>query len=380
MSHSQPSALRRVWSFFFQSPLDWLILAVPVAFVIHYVPALHNETLLFGISAVGIIPLAGWMGRSTEAIAERVGAGVGGLLNATFGNAAELIIALMALSKGLSGVVKASLTGSIIGNLLLVMGASSLAGGLRFSKQTFNQTGARISATSMSLASIALIMPTVFHHAAHFKSSALTAGASQKLSLAIAIVLFATYFVSLPFYLITHKGLFAGSVVAEECEPEERKHSIWPSIALLAFATLLVAFLSEFLVGAISAAQQSLGLTETFVGVVILAIIGNAAEHSTAVWAALKNNMELSIGVSIGSSMQVALFVTPVLVFASYAFGQPMDLEFTMAEIVAIVLAVWIAGQITGDGESNWLEGVQLLSVYLILAILFYFLPETAVH
>ena len=377
MTHSTEKPAHGLWRQYFQTPLDWLVLIVPFAFACRYVASFHNESLLFFLAALGIIPLAGWMGRATETLAERVGSGLGGLLNATFGNAAELIIALIALSKGMTGVVKASLTGSIIGNLLLVMGASHLAGGLRYSKQTFNQTGARISATSMSLASIALIIPTVFHSAANLRPGSLSPGAGQRLSLAIAVVLFATYFVSLPFYLITHKGLFTGSVVADAPTEEEQRTSIWPSLIMLAVATVLVGFLSEFLVGAIASVQHSLGLTETFVGVIIVAIVGNAAEHSSAVWAALKNNMELSLGVSVGSSMQVALFVAPVLVFASYAFGQPMDLKFSMPEIVAIVLAVWIAGQVTGDGETNWLEGVQLLSVYLIIAILFYFLPES---
>jgi Ca2+:H+ antiporter len=314
------------------------------------------------------------MGRATEQLAARSGAGIGGFLNATFGNAAELIIALVALSKGLTGVVKASVTGSIIGNLLLVLGASVLAGGLRYPKQTFNQTAARISATSLGLGAIALLIPTVFHRAALSRPGGWTEEAEQRLSFAIVCVLFLTYFFSLFFHLVTHRELFAGP--AREEGVEDAHWPLWQSITALAVATALIAWLSEFLVGSIEVARHSLGLTETFVGVVVVALVGNAAEHSTAVWAAWKNKMDLSLTIATGSSLQMALFVTPVLVFSSYAMGDPMTLEFSLPEIVSIVLSVWIVGQISGDGESNWLEGVQLLSVYLILAMLFYFLPQ----
>ena len=359
---------------FFQTPLDWLVLAVPVAFAIRFVPAWNNASLLFVVAGAGIIPLAGWLGRATEQIAAHTGAGIGGFLNATFGNAAELIIALMALSKGLTTVVKASLTGSIIGNLLLVLGASAFAGGLRFSHQRFNKTAARVSATAMSMGAAALIIPTVFHVTANARPGGWSAAAEQKLSLAIAVVLFLTYVATLLFSLKTHKALFVGQSEAEKHEPTS---SLARAVMLLGVATVLIAFLSEFLVGSIEAARQSLGLTQTFVGVIVVALVGNAAEHTTAVWAALKNKMDLSLNIAVGSSLQIALFVTPMLVFASYAFSRPMDLEFSLPEIVAMAVAIWIAQQISGDGESNWLEGVQLLSVYVIMAILFFFLPET---
>ena len=359
---------------FFQTPLDWLVLAVPVAFAIRFVPAWNNASLLFVFAGAGIIPLAGWLGRATEQIAAHTGAGIGGFLNATFGNAAELIIALMALSKGLTTVVKASLTGSIIGNLLLVLGASAFAGGLRFSHQRFNKTAARVSATAMSMGAAALIIPTVFHVTANARPGGWSAAAEQKLSLAIAVVLFLTYVATLLFSLKTHKALFVGQSEAEKHEPTS---SLARAVMLLGMATILIAFLSEFLVRSIEAARQSLGLTQTFVGVIVVALVGNAAEHTTAIWAALKNKMDLSLNIAVGSSLQIALFVTPMLVFASYAFSRPMDLEFSLPEIVAIAVAIWIAQQISGDGESNWLEGVQLLSVYIIMAILFFFLPET---
>jgi len=357
--------------------LDWLLLAVPLAFVIRFVPSMKNETFLFVVTCAAIIPLAGWMGRATEHLSIRAGHGVGGLLNATFGNAAELIIALIALSKGYIDVVKASITGSIIGNILLVLGASILAGGVRFQRQTFNQAAARVSATSLALAAIGLIIPSVFHLAAARHPGGWSPEAEQKLSLAIAAVLAATYILWLIFLLVTHTGLFSPEGVAHQSSTEGEEQT-WPTlkaVLVLAVATTFVAIMSEFLVGSVEAARESWGVTEVFVGVIIVAIIGNAAEHSTAILAAIKNNMDLSLGIAIGASIQIALFVTPILVFASYFFDKPMNLEFTIPEIVAVTLAVWIVSVISGDGECNWLEGVQLLSVYLILGILFFFLP-----
>ncbi|MEO7724228.1 MAG: calcium/proton exchanger [Chthoniobacterales bacterium] len=362
------------WSF---TPLDFLLVAVPAAIALRYVPGWGSGAVLFVVAAIAIIPLAGWMGRATEQLAARTGAGLGGFLNATFGNAAELIIALVALSKGLTGVVKASITGSIIGNLLLVLGASIFLGGMRHPKQTFNQTAARISATSLGLGAIALLIPTVFHRAAASRPGGWTEAAEQSLSLAIVIVLFLTYCCSLIFHLVTHRDLFQGPV--EEKTAGEAHWPLWQAVTALTVATALIAWISEFLVGSIETARHSLGLTETFVGVVIVALVGNAAEHSTAVWAAWKNKMDLSLTIATGSSLQMALFVTPLLVFASYLFGDPMTLEFSLPEIASIVLSVWIVSQISGDGESNWLEGVQLLSVYVIIAILFFFLPPLLV-
>jgi len=369
-----PRERKSSWSL---TPLDLLLLAVPIAIALRYVPAWRNETLLFIVAAIAIVPLAGWMGRATEQLANRSGSGIGGFLNATFGNAAELIISLVALSKGLTGVVKASLTGSIIGNLLLVLGAAILAGGIRHPKQTFNQTAARVSATSLGLAAIALIIPTIFHRAAVTRPGGWTLAAEERLSLPIVIVLLVTYFFLLLFNLVTHRGLFAGE--SSDHKPEAEPWPLWQSITALAAATVLVAMLSEFLVGSIESARHALGLTETFVGVIVIALVGNAAEHSTAVWAAWKNKMDLSLGIAAGSSLQIALFVTPVLVLASYGFGAPMTLEFSLPEIASIALAIWIFSQIAGDGESNWLEGVQLLAVYFIIGVLFFFLPAPAV-
>ena len=364
--------------------LNWLLVFVPIAFVLRFVPGLENPTALFICSCLAIIPLAGWMGRATEHLAEHLGQGVGGLLNATFGNAAELIIALFALSRGLTGVVKASITGSIIGNILLVLGLSFLVGGVKHQKQQFNRTAASISATALTLAAIALIIPTIFHVVAAqvpVEQGGWTPAQEQNLSLAIAIVLFLTYVLTLVFTLVTHKSLFTGhshdtgKEIARTAHDDE-SWSITKSVSVLVVATAFVALVSEFLVGAVEGARETLGLTEVFVGVIIVAIIGNAAEHSSAILLAMRNKMDVTIGIAVGSSLQVALLIAPILIFASYLFGRPMDLEFTLPEVIAVAAAILIVEQISGDGESNWVEGVQLLSVYAVLAILFYFLPD----
>jgi len=299
---------------------------------------------------------------------------LGGLLNATFGNAAELIIAGIALSRGLTDVVKASITGSIIGNVLLVLGLSILFGGTKFKEQRFNRTAATTSVISLSLAAIGLIIPTVFHRAAHLSLAGWSPLVEQKLSLAIAVVMFLTYFCMLGFSLRTHKYLYRGA--GEHDDESDRQWSRGKAIAILLIATAFVALLSEFLVGTIENVRDSVGVTEVFVGVIVVAIVGNAAEHSTAVLMAMKNKMDLTVGIAIGSSLQIALFVAPVLIFLSYLFGRPMDLEFTMPEVFAVVASVYILFQISGDGETNWIEGVQLLSLYVILGILFFYLPE----
>jgi Ca2+:H+ antiporter len=358
--------------------LSWLILIVPIAILLRFWPGAENPTMLFICSAIGIIPLAGLMGRATEVLAARMGEGAGGLLNATFGNAAELIIAVIALSKGLSGVVKASIAGSIIGNILLVLGLSILCGGTKYSEQRFNRTGARTSVISLSLAAIALIIPTVFHVTAERSPSGWSPIMEQRLSLAIALVLFITYFCVLGFSLKTHRHLFQGT--ESELEEKDASWSRGKAIMVLLVVTGFVALLSEFLVGTIESIRARFGITETFVGIIVVAIIGNAAEHSTAILMALKNKMDLSVGIAIGSSLQIALFVAPLLLFVSYLFGKPMNLEFSRPEVFAVVASVYILFQISGDGETNWIEGVQLLSVYVILGILFFYLPEAVAH
>jgi Ca2+:H+ antiporter len=359
--------------------LDWLLVFVPVAFAVRYIPGWRHDTTLFVVSALAIIPLAGWMGHATEQLASRMGAGIGGLLNASFGNAAELIIALIALHAGRIEVVKASITGSIVGNLLLVLGVSVFAGGVKYARQTFNKTAARAGCTALMLAAAALVIPSVFHHAA---AGGWTPIAEQRLSLAIAVVLLATYGAMLVFTLVTHRQLFAGgNTDAPGSDASDEEEHAWPvakAIMVLVSATFAVAWMSEFLVAGVEAAQHTLGVSEVFVGVIIVAIVGNAAEHSTAVAMAMKNKMDLALGIAVGSSLQIALFVAPVLVFASYAFPHQLSLEFTIPETAAVVLAAFVTDQIAGDGETNWLEGVQLLALYAIIGVLFYFLP--AVH
>jgi Ca2+:H+ antiporter len=319
------------------------------------------------------------MGEATEQLAARLGAGVGGLLNATFGNAAELIIALAAMQRGLYEVVKASLTGSIIGNVLLVLGLACLAGGLGREKQTFDRAAAAASSTLLALAAIGLVVPAMFHLATQAAVNARTlepgreAGLERGLSLEIAVVLFGVYLLSLIFSLRTHRHLFAGSRAATEttaAPPPWR-----PAITLL-LSTALVAWMSELLVGAVGEASRALGLTPVFVGVIVVAVIGNAAEHSTAVLVAIKNQMDLAVHIAIGSSLQIALFVAPVLVFVSYLMPHgPMDLRFSGFEVLAVGIAAGVANLVAQDGESNWLEGTLLLAVYGILAIAFFFLP-----
>ena len=352
--------------------LNLLLVFVPITVALEFL-APQQHVWIFLSAAAAIIPLAGWLGHATEQIAAKTGEGVGGLLNATFGNAAEMIIAIVALQKGLYDVVKASLTGSIIGNILLVMGAAMLAGGWKYPDQRFNATAARSQATMMTLAAISLILPAAFH----YLGGAEAIKREGDLSLEIAVVLLITYVLGLWFSLKTHKQLFQGA--AAEAEVTGEHWSTTKSVAVLAGATALIAWMSEVLVGSVEPAAHKFGMSSVFVGVIVVAIVGNAAEHSTAILVAMKNRMDLSLSIAMGSSVQIALFVAPVLLFLSYFIGpRPMDLVFTPAEVLAVFLSVIITGEVASDGESNWLEGVQLLAVYIILGIVFYFLPETA--
>jgi Ca2+:H+ antiporter len=336
------------------------------------VPERHN--LIFFVAVLAIIPLAGYIGAATERLAIRLGGGIGGLLNATFGNAAELIIGALALKQGLPALVKASITGSIIGNVLLVFGASALVGGLRFKVQRFNRTAAGLGTTMLLLSAIGLLVPAVFHRLAREGG----AGVELKLDTEIAVVLFITYLVSLVFTLHTHRNLYGpGEHAHEDANDDAPSGSIRGAVVVLLASTGAVAIVSEVLVGAVSDAATSLGMTQLFVGVVIVALVGNAAEHYSAVVLATRNQMDAAIGIAVGSSTQIALFVAPVLVFLSYVLGPaPMDLLFTTFELIAIGISVVTISFIAHDGETNWMEGVQLLAVYTILALGFYFLPS----
>jgi Ca2+:H+ antiporter len=337
---------------------------------------------VFVFAALAIIPLAGLMGSATESLAHRFGAGIGGLLNATFGNAAELIIALVALQRGLFDVVKASLTGSIIGNVLLVLGLSILLGGLGRERQRFDRAAAAAGSTLLALAAIGLVVPAMFHFVGQgaVQRALLTPeremAAERTLSLEIAVVLFVAYLLSLLFSLRTHRHLYAGQEHAAAHEPVGPVASAGRAALTLAVATLAVAWMSELLVGAVEEAASRVGVSEVFIGVIVVAVIGNAAEHSTAVLVAMKDKMDLAMNIAIGSSIQIALFVAPVLVFVSYLVPEgPMDLRFTPFEVLAVGIAVGVVNLVAQDGECHWLEGALLLAVYLVLGIAFFFLP-----
>jgi Ca2+:H+ antiporter len=353
-----------------------LVPFIPIAIALELAHA--SATVVFITSALGVIPTAALMGRATEELAARSGPGIGGFLNVTFGNAPELIIAFFALNEGLQEVVKASLVGSILGNILLVMGAAMLVGGLRRDRQRFNATAANVTSMMLLLAIVALIMPAVF---ALIEGTGLPhptekahnyGGDVETLSVGVALVLLATYIAGLIFSLRTHRDLFN-----PEHGPEDHVGDVWSvrrSVIMLAIAGVAVGVMSEILVGSITEASESIGLSPFFVGVIVVAIIGNAAEHWVAVYFALRDKMDLSVNIAIGSSAQIALFAAPALVLLSLVVGDfPMALVFNGFELGAIVLAVLIAQQVTHEGESTWFEGLQLLSVYAVLWLTFYF-------
>jgi Ca2+:H+ antiporter len=325
---------------------------------------------VFVTSAIAIIPLAIWLSTATEEIAVVTGPSIGGLLNAVFGNATELIIALVALKAGLIDIVKASITGSIMSNLLLAMGLSMFLGGLRFKEQEFKPIVARVNGSSMTLAAIAIILPTM----AFYSSGQVETASVEKLSIAVAIVLISVYVMTLIFSLKTHNYMYEVGMMELE-EEHGQKPNLWLWLGILTASTIAVAFESEIFVGVVEEATKGLGLTPLFTGVILLPMVGGAAEYVTAVGVAVKNNMDLSVSVAMGSSLLVALLMAPVLVLVGQAMGLPMDLNFNPFEIVAVVVAVVVANLISLDGRSNWLEGMLLLATYVILAAAFYFQP-----
>ena len=358
----------------------WTALAfvpVPVAVALKVVAA--PDLAVFVAAGLAVLPLAHLMGVATEELGKRAGPGVGGLLNATLGNATELIIALALLlqagsaaaagntsgAQGLVSVVQASIAGSIIGNVLLVLGFSMLVGGLRHKTQQFAVRPAELQVTMLALATAALVMPELFQLS--------TEGRSQlpNVSLSIAIILLIGYALGLVFSLHTHKDVF-NPVTAEREKP---RWGARVALAVLVGATALVALEAELLVGSLEPVVRDIGLKEIFVGVIVIAIIGNAAEHGGAVLMAWRNKMDLSVGIATISSTQVALFVTPVLMLASVVIGAPLTLAFETFEVVAIVLSVAIVGLIARDGESNWYEGALLLLLYAIIGVGFFFHP-----
>jgi len=352
-----------------------LLIFIPIS-----IAAEHFEwgTLtVFITSALAIVPLAVWLSTATEEVAIVTGSSIGALLNAVFGNATELIIALVALKAGLVDIVKASITGTIISNLLLVMGLSMFLGGLRYKEQDFKSVVARVNGSSMTLAVTALILPTMVI----YTSTGVEETAIRNLSVTVGVVLIVVYALTLVFSLKTHSYLYDVGLVDLEGETPlatvetAHKPNLWLWVGVLLASTVGVAFESEIFVGVVEEATKGLGLTPLFTGVILLPLVGGAAEYVTAVSVALKNNMDLSVSVAMGSSLLVALFMAPLLVLVGQAIGQPMDLDFNPFEVVAVAVAVTVANLISLDGRSNWLEGTLLLATYTVLGLAFYFHP-----
>ncbi len=372
--------------------LRYMLVFVPLAVLAEFV--IHNELMIFLFSAIALIPLAGLLGEATEELAIHTGPKIGGLLNATLGNAAELIISVVALSAGKYDLIKVSLTGSIIGNLLLILGFSLLLGGLRNGVQKFDPRLAGLAASMMLMAVIGLVIPTLFELIKEIQAGKVdtlntTVNDPQLnyISLGVAAVLMLIYILSLVYQFRSNAGAAShtGFGEAEEIEAHTAKWSVRTASIILAVATLAIVFMSEFLVGVVEPVAKSLGVREIFLGVIVIPIVGNVAEHLVGVQAAIKNKMELSLNISLGSSMQIALFVAPLMVFLSLFIGpsvpgaglfgrQELTLFFSLFEVMILGLTVLIASFISLDGESNWLEGAMLLGVYVIAALGFFFL------
>jgi len=341
-----------------------LLIFVPLSLFAEYVH--FSPIAIFILASLAILPLAKYIGESTEEISVHTGPALGGLLNATFGNATELIISVFALQAGLTEMVKASITGSIIGNLLLILGMALFFGGLGKDEQAFNTTAARTSASTLFLATAAIVMPAVFV----LTSEDPSAVTIETLSIAVSIIMAVSYLASLLFSLHTHKHLYTADTA--ECSA---RWSVKKSVTVLLVSTVAVAVMSEILVGSIEPLAESLGWTELFIGMIFVAIIGNAAEHVSAITIAIKGRMDLSLQIAIGSTTQIAMFVVPVLVFTSYFFETPMNLIFTTFELAAIVSAVLMVKSIIEDGKSNWFEGLQLLGTYGIMIVVSFLHP-----
>ena len=346
--------------------LDFALLLVPSAFLVRYMTG--SAALVFAAAAIGIIPLAASLGKATDDLSNHLGEKLGGLLNATMGNATELIISFFALREGHQEVVKASLSGSIIGNILLVLGTGVLVGGMGRQNQTFDRRAVSANVTMLFIAVIALVMPAIYALSVYGHLAG-RIPALDRFSLWTGGVLITLYACGLLFRFGNRESPVTVKATETPAEP------LWTSLLSLILATVLIAVLSEMLVGQIEAAQKALGLSSLFVGVVVLATVGNAAEHSTAVMMAHKNKMDLTLSICIGSSVQIALFVAPVLVFLSHLLGNPMQLMFSPLEIAAIALAILILEMIVNDGETVWFEGVELVAAYLILGIAFFLVP-----
>lgn len=352
--------------------LNWLLIFVPITAALEFF--FHpSDVVLFTVAALSIIPIAANMGQATENLAVKTGPTVGGLLNATFGNATELIIAFFALQAGKIDVVKASITGSMIGNMLFVLGLALLLGGFKYAKQTFNKEMAGALSSLLLIVMIAFLVPALFDFTERVDGISMSDVklGDEHFSLAASFVLIALYVCNMLFSLVTHKDLLSTS----DDEHEGPAWSVGRSLATLLVSTLIVAWLSEVLVGSLEGFSKVLGLSEVFAGLIIIPIIGNAAEHAASVFA-VKNKLDLSIQIALGATIQIALLVAPILVILSYLIGKPMDLVIHRPlELAGLVGATLITASVARDGETNWLEGAMLLGIYLLLALAFFYLP-----
>lgn len=354
--------------------LNWLFIFIPITLVLEHTSNISPPILFFS-AALAIIPIAKMIVHATEQLAMRTGDAIGGLLNATFGNAPELIIALVALKAGYFDMVRASLIGAILANLMLALGVSFLLGGIRYHDQTYNPAVARVYSSMMLISVMSLGVPSAFNR---FFSPGASIRQEQLLNVGLAIVLLLAYGLYLFFMLKTHPDLFTSTASeAHEDAHETKPWSVPRAIGSLIVASALAAWMSEILVGAAEGTGKALGMSDVFIGIVFLAIVGGAAESGSAIAMARKNKMDLTVGIALGSSIQIALFVAPMLVLASYFVApQPLELSFGRAEIGSMFLAVLIGSLVSGDGRSNWYKGVQLITVYIIIALMFYLIPE----
>lgn len=360
---------------FLRSPMNWFLIFIPVTVALEHL-AHVSAPVIFFMAALAIVPIAAQIVGATEQISTRTGDAIGGLLNATFGNAPELIIALVALKAGLLDMVRASLVGAILANLLLALGVSFLTGGLRFHEQRFNATAARAYSSMMFLAALSMMVPSAF---SRFFAPNEVIRQEQLLNIGIAILLLAAYALYILFSLRTHSSTFASVEGGGEGHHHEEQWSVARAVATLLAASALAAWMSEILVGAAEETGKALGMSQTFIGIVFVAIVGGAAESGSAIAMARKNKMDLSVGIAIGSCIQIALFVAPLLVIASYFISpQPLELAFGRAEVGSLFMAVIIGALVCSDGVANWFKGVQLITFYAIIALMFYLIPDIA--
>ncbi len=359
---------------FLRRPINWFLLFIPITVALEHVHGIPAPVLFFS-AALAIVPIAATIVASTEQLSTRTGDAIGGLLNATFGNAPELIIALVALKAGLLDMVRASLAGAILANLLMALGVAFLLGGLRFKEQRFNPAATRAYSTMMFVAAVSMTVPSAFNRA--FATQAGPIREEKMLNIGIAVLLLVAYGLYLLFSLKTHPHAFASVESDGGGGHDLEEHwSVARAVVTLVLASLGAAWMSEILVGAAEGTGQALGMSQVFIGIVFVAIVGGAAESGSAIAMGRKNKMDLSVGIALGSCIQIALFVAPVLVLASYFLApKPLELAFGRAEIGSLFMAVLCGALVCGDGQSNWYKGIQLLTVYAIIALMFYFMP-----